>query len=103
MTDSAAAGEGASTWKIHRSLQEPVLESAEEEIGVRSPTGQQAGAALGGNGLDASGQVWWVRLREQVAQQVNQQPARTALLALGAGALTAWLFSQALRRRRERS
>ncbi len=103
MTDSVAAGEGAAHWKTHRPLQEPVLESVEEEFGVQPPTEQPSRAAIDGNGLDASGQVWWSRLREQVAEQVSQQPARAALLALGAGALTAWLLSQALHRRRERS
>jgi len=103
MTDSAASPGGTARWKTHRSLQEPVLETVEEEIGVAPAAGQQQSAAIVGNGLDASGSISWSRLREQVVQQVGQQPLRAALLALGVGALGAWLLSQGLRRRRGRN
>lgn len=103
MIDSASSREGTARWKTHRSLQEPVLETVEEEIGVASPEGPKPSAAHAGNGLDASGPISWTRVREQVLEQVGQQPVRTALLALGAGALSAWLLSQALNRRRGRN
>lgn len=102
MIDSAASREGTSRWKTHRSLQEPVLETVEEEIGVAPPERPQPSAARGGNGLDTSGPISWTRVREQVLEQVSQQPVRTALLALGAGALSAWLLSHVLRRPRGR-
>ena len=97
MADTAA-GEGVARWKTHRPLQENVLESVEEEIRVAPSIGPQSSSSAASPPLDGSSQVWWSRLREQVAQQVEEKPARTALLALGAGALTAWLLGRTLRR-----
>ena len=42
-------------------------------------------------------------MREQLSQQVSQQPGRAALLAVGAGALAALLLSRILGNKRGQS
>lgn len=97
MIESAAGGSGA-RWKTHRPLDEAVLESAEEEMGLSATSSQSAPNP--GNGLDTSGLAWG-QLREQIVQQVKDKPARSAMLALGAGAIVAWLLRGVIERRKQ--
>lgn len=94
---------GPSNWQAHRPLREPVLESIETEISAQAL--EQAGpvpeaSRTGGNGVDTSGSFWWEQMRQQLSEQMKAQPARSALLALGVGALAALLIAQSLRRSR---
>lgn len=94
MTEQASSqGSTSSRWHVQRPLSEPVLESVEEELGARGAQ-QEEHAPLSGNGIDRRGWLAWNQMREQLSQQVSQQPARTALLAVGAGALAALLLSR---------
>lgn len=96
----SAAGEGLNRWKIHRPLGEPVLESVEEEMGLTPTASEPPSAQAGSHGIDRPG-VTWGQLREQMVQQVKEKPARSAMLALSAGAMAAWLVRGALVRRRQ--
>lgn len=91
-----AAKPQSTAWKTHRCLSEPTLESVEEEIGVgaASTSPQRAG----GDGLDTSGQRW-TEWSQQVLEQVRRKPGQAALVALGVGALGAWLLGAAVQRR----
>jgi hypothetical protein len=96
---------GASAWQTRRSLNEPVLESVEAELGAAEPqpSSEQPGSAHGlrskpGNGIDTSGQAWWMRMQQQLTRQVSQRPAQSALLALGVGAVLVALLGRSLRR-----
>jgi hypothetical protein len=94
---------GSSNWQAQRPLSEPVLESVEAEIGVQAadpsaPTPQAP--KMAGNGADPSGLFWWDKMRQQLMEQVREQPARSALLALGVGMVAALLMAQGMRRGR---
>lgn len=92
-----------SRWQAQRPLSEPVLESVEAEIGAQasdSSVSMPRAPRMAGNGADASGSFWWNKMREQLSAQVREQPARCALLAVGLGALGAWLIAGGLRRSR---
>ena len=109
MKNTSSVSAGATQWQTQRPLSEPVLESAAHELSAQKestwseygPKSHGSGH-IGGNGIDHSAQAWWSRLQGQVSEQVSQRPAQTALLAIGAGALIAWMLSPGLRRRRER-
>jgi len=94
---------GPSSWRAQRPLSEPVLESVEAEIGVQATeTGarEPQPARMAGNGADRSGLFWWDKMRQQLMTQVSEQPARSALLALGIGVVAALLMTQGMRRGR---
>jgi hypothetical protein len=55
---------------------------------------------MAGNGADPSGLFWWDKMRQQLMEQVREQPARSALLALGVGMVAALLLAQGMRRGR---
>ncbi len=100
---------GASRWQAHRSLSEPVLESVEQELGSAQsmPSSEQSSATQGvrsqpGNGIDTSGQAWWMRMQQQLKRQVSQRPTQSALLALGVGAALVALMGRSLRRSNRR-
>lgn len=85
-----------SRWQVQRPLSEPVLESAEQELGSpgasSTPSRPEQRSAVSGNGIDHKGWQAWNQMREQLSQRVSEQPGRTALLAVGAGALAGlWL------------
>lgn len=90
----------SATWKTHRFLGEPTLESIEEEIGVgAAPAAPQR---AGGDGLDTSSQRWTElgqKLGHNMLEQVRRKPGQAALVALGVGALSAWLLRTAVQRR----
>lgn len=89
-----------------RSLQEPVLSPAEDELAMdtsehdtgTSYTGAQASAEGAGSGLAD----WWSRTEAQVGRYVGAQPGKAALIAMGAGALAALWLGQRMRGRRRR-
>ena len=93
---------GSSNWQAHRPLSEPVLESVEAEIGAQAAEQVRPvpeASRTGGNGVDTSASFWWEQMRQQLSEQMREQPTRSALLALGMGALAALLIAQGLRRR----
>lgn len=103
MMNKAPSASEPSHWQARRPLSEPVLESVEAEIGAQaidSGVSTSKFPWLTGNGADASGSFWWNKMREQLSIQVRENPARWAVLALGTGALTAWLVARGLRRTR---
>ncbi len=103
MTEQTSSqGSTSSRWHAQRPLSEPVLESVEGELGAQSSQ-QQEHAHLSGNGIDRRGWQAWKQMREQLSQQVSQQPGRAALLAVGAGALAALLLSRILGNKRGQS
>jgi hypothetical protein len=91
-----------SRWQAHRSLDEPVLESVEQELGSApsqpSSVQQSATHSRPGNGIDTSGQAWWTRVQQQLTRQVSQRPTQSALLALGVGAALVALLGRSMRR-----
>lgn len=102
MNESEAAL-GATRWQAQRPLSEPVLESVEEELGTHQsqPSSRQPAEGLHsrpGNGIDTSGQVWWMRMQQQLARQISQRPTQAALLALGVGAAVVAFLVRASRR-----
>ena len=102
MNESQAAV-SATRWQAQRSLSEPVLESVEEELGAdqSQPSSRQPAEGLHsrpGNGIDTSGQAWWMRMQQQLAHQISQRPTQAALLALGVGAAVVALLGRGSRR-----
>jgi len=95
--------EGASpAWRSPRSLQEPVLSSAQEELDM-NPEPQSANftSASDSSVAGLSGQpAWWRRSQEQLTRYASEQPGRAALMALGAGALAALLLGRGSRSRK---
>lgn len=99
------SAQGASrAWRSPRSLHEPVLSSAQEELGVNPepPSGSDTSASDASVEGDSRQPVWWGRSQAQLTRYVSEQPGRAALLALGAGALAALLLGRGLSRRRRR-
>ena len=101
---AGASGASGSRWPTQRSLNEPVLESVEQELGAAeaqtSSASAQAQQLQSGpaNGIDQSGQAWWLRMQQELSRRVSQRPAQSALLALGLGAaLVIWLSRGARR------
>ncbi len=90
----------------HRALSEPVLRSAEDELDIQmhdtgaSYTGVE-GSRLGYRG--ASQPPWWTQIQSQAGRYASEQPAKAALLALGAGALAALLLGRRFGGRRHRN
>jgi hypothetical protein len=102
MNESQAAL-SATRWQAQRPLSEPVLESVEEELGAdqSQPSSRQPAEGLHsrpGNGIDTSGQAWWMRMQQQLARQISQRPTQAALLALGVGAAVVALLGRGSRR-----
>ena len=93
-----------SRWQVQRPLSEPVLESAEQELGSpgasSTPSRPEQRSSVSGNGIDHKGWQVWNQMREQLTQRVSEQPGRTALLAVGAGALAGLLLGRILGRGR---
>jgi hypothetical protein len=91
-------------WQVQRPLSEPVLESAEQELGspgpLSTPSRPDQRSSVSGNGIDRKGWQAWNQMREQLTQRVSAQPGRTALLAVSAGALAGLLLSRIFGRRR---
>jgi hypothetical protein len=103
MMNKAPTASGPSNWQAKRPLSEPVLESVEAEIGAQAadPGASTPHAPkMAGNGADPSGLFWWDKMRQQLMEQVREQPARSALLALGVGMVAALLMAQGMRRSR---
>lgn len=96
------AGRPASQPGPHRSLNDPVLTSAEEELDVaRSDPDAStwASSEVPGGGTAAP---WWPQMQDRLGRYVSERPGRAALLALGAGALAAVVLGQGFRGRRRR-
>lgn len=93
-------------WSGRRALEEPVLNTAEQELDMNMDTAlHDTGASY--TGVEPAqpsqpGRAWaeWARA---VERQVSERPVRAALVALGAGALAAWLLGRSLRSRRRRN
>ncbi len=96
----------AATRARHRTLNEPVLHSAEDELDIQmhdtgaSYTGTE-GSRLGYR--MASQSPWWTQIQSQASRYVSEQPAKAALMALGAGALAAVLLGRRFGGRRHRN
>ncbi|MEI7786813.1 MAG: hypothetical protein WCK08_20685 [Betaproteobacteria bacterium] len=124
MTEQASTqGSTSSRWHVQRPLSEPVLESVERELGAQAAQGSQEAHKVHepqgtparaeqprphtgshtGNGIDHKGWQSWADLRDQLAHRVTEQPGRAALVAVGAGALTALLLNRILGRKRGQS
>lgn len=109
-TPSGSPFSSASTgpWEGRRSLNDPVLTSAEEELDVDTPTHDTGTSYTGtddssmGYQSAASKPEWWMRMEDQVGRYVSEKPGKAALMALGAGALAALLLGQRMRGRRRR-
>lgn len=85
-----------------RSLNDPVLSSAEDELDLdgmpqAGPTWTAAGEPAGGTAAP-----WWAQAQDRVERFVSERPGRAALMALGAGALAALVLGQGLRGRRRK-
>ncbi len=86
-----------------RSLQEPVLSSAEVELDTAShDTGASYIGMEEGAPPSAAPSRWWADTQAQLGRYVSEQPGKAALMALGAGALAALLLGQRMRGRRRR-
>jgi len=108
MTEQSSSQSATPTrWHVQRPLSEPVLESAEQELGTQGAPSAQSRpehrSSVSGNGIDRKGWQVWNQMREQLTQRVSEQPGRTALLAVGAGALAGLLLGRILGRRRGQS
>ncbi len=96
------------TGETHRSLQEPVLSSAEEELGLDTSmhdsgttyTAEEGSAPI--YSTAGSRPAWWMRMEDNLGRYVSEQPGRAALMALGAGALAAVLLGRGMRGRRRK-
>ena len=91
----------------HRRLQEPVMSSAQDELGLDTPEHDSGSTYTAGEGAaplyaSASRPAWWMRMEGSMSRYVNEQPGRAALMALGAGALAALLLGRGMRGRRRK-
>lgn len=110
-TTSPTADAYATAGARPRSLNQPVLSSAEEELDMDTPThdtgSSYTGTAGAGGQVEGSGAnvrpAWWLRVEDQLARYVNEQPAKAALMALGAGAVAALLLGRGRRGKRGRN
>lgn len=89
-------------WRGQRALEEPVLSTADQELDGQAATQQASAAASPEPSAAARAASAWHEVQQLLARQVSERPARTALLAVGAGALAAWMLGQSLRGRRGR-
>ncbi len=101
------------SWLSHRTLNEPVLSSAQEELDVKpNPYSDKHSGATFSEQTHQSAQkvqsdqgdqlVWWSRPQEQFMRYVSEQPGRAALMAVGAGAVAALLLGLGLSSRRRK-
>lgn len=91
-------------WRSARSLHEPVLSSAQEELDA-NPEPQSASftRAADSSVEGRSGHsAWWSRPQEQLTRYATEQPGRAALMALGAGAVAMLLLGRGLSTRRRK-
>jgi len=97
--------EGASrAWRSTRSLHDPVLSSAQEELDANpEPHSASCTSASDASVAGRSGQAaWWSRSQEQITRYATEQPGRAALMALGAGAVATLLLGRGLSSRRRK-
>ena len=97
--------EGASrAWRSTRSLHDPVLSSAQEELDANpEPHSASCTSASDSSVAGRSGQAaWWSRSQEQITRYATEQPGRAALMALGAGAVATLLLGRGLSSRRRK-
>lgn len=97
---SARPGARTAAAGMHRSLQEPVLASAEDELepaAQSTPAGSQAPESAQGAG---PAQAQAIRLADGLRRWVSDRPGQAALAALGAGALLALLAGRRRQNRR---
>lgn len=95
MTTSRIEEENAVPVAPSRSLNEDVLQSAEQAV-LSNPASD--GLLAGSEAAAPAGVL--VRYRQALASQVARKPGQAALIAMAAGALTAALLRSAVSRRR---
>ena len=104
-TQRTLSNEGASlAWRSPRSLNEPVLSSAQEELDMNTVSQSTSYNTASDTSVEShSGQApWWRRSQEQLTRYASEQPGRAALMALGAGALAALLLGRGSSSRRRK-